>query len=91
MRMLSGNPRARNWLENLWTEANELRSISQTIISAWGLSFRIASFIWAAFFKSLAAITILTPLFAITLAVSAPIPEVPPNWKKNKKHFKLIN
>lgn len=79
MRMLSGSPRARNSLQNLWTEANELRSISHTIISASGLSFWIASFTWAAFFKSLAGITIFTPLFANTLAVSAPIPEVAPN------------
>lgn len=84
MRMLSGNPRARKWLQNLWTEAKELRSISNTIISASGLSFWIASFTWAAFFKSLAGITILTPLFANTLAVSAPIPEVAPFQTKTK-------
>lgn len=81
MRMFSGSRRAKNWEQNLLTEVRELRSISIIISSAFGLSLWIASFTFAAFAKSLAGITILTPLFANTLAVSAPIPEVAP------KHF----
>ena len=78
MRMLSGSPKAANSIQNLLTEAKELRSISDTKISASGPSLLILSFTFAAFFMSLAAITILTPLFAKTLAVSSPIPDVAP-------------
>lgn len=78
MRMLSGSPEAAKSTQNLLTEAKELRSISDTKISASALSLLILSFTFAAFFRSLAAITILTPLFAITLAVSSPIPDVAP-------------
>lgn len=77
-RMLRGSPRDKNSKQNLFTEVNELRSISSRIISASGLSFWIASFTLAAPFRSLAGITILTPLFANTRAVSAPIPDVAP-------------
>ena len=78
MRILRGKWRDKNCEENLVTEANELKSISKIIMWAEGVSFMIASFTSAAFFIFLAAITILTPFFANTLAVSAPIPDVAP-------------
>lgn len=86
MRMLSGNPRERNWEQNLLTEAIELRSISSNVISASGISLSIFSLTMAAFFKFLAGIIILTPLFARTLAVSAPIPDVAPKFGKRKEN-----
>lgn len=76
--MLRGNPRDKNSEQNLLIEANELKSISNNIISAFGVSFWILSLTSLALFKSLAGITTLTPLFANTLAVSAPIPDVAP-------------
>jgi len=79
MRILRGNSKAKNSEQNLCTEAKELRSISNRITSALGLSFWILSLTSLAFLKSLAPITTLTPLFANTLAVSAPIPEVAPS------------
>lgn len=82
--MLRGNLRARNSVQNLLMEENELKSISISIISASGLSFWIFSFTSEAFFKSLAGITIFTPLLAKILAVSSPIPDVAPN--KNHTH-----
>lgn len=78
MRMLRGNPRARNRAQNLRIEAIELKSISITTISAVGVSRRILSLTSAALFTSLAGIISLNPLFANTLAVSAPIPDVAP-------------
>lgn len=78
MRMWSGSCKDKNSAENLWIEANELKSISNNIIWAIGVSFCINSFKISAFFKSLAGNTILTPLFANTLAVSDPIPDVAP-------------
>lgn len=85
MRMFRGSPRARKPEQNLFTETNELISVSNIIISAFGLSFCIASFTPAAFFKSLAGITILIPFLASALAVSTPIPDVAPLKKKNSK------
>lgn len=64
-------------------------------MSAQGLCFFMASFSMAAFFKSLAGITNLTPLFANILAVSAPIPDVAPvkfsiiGIRKNYNEFKF--
>ena len=81
MRILSGSSKAKNLEQNLCTEPKELRSTSNRITSAFGLSFCIFSITSLAFLKSLAAITTLTPLFANTLAVSAPIPEVAPSIK----------
>lgn len=78
MRMLRGKWRDKKWEQNLVTEAMELKSISIIKIWADGFSFKIVSFTSSAFFIFLAAITILTPLFAKTLAVSAPIPDVAP-------------
>lgn len=66
-------------------EANEHRFSSSTIISAWGLSFSIISLVLVALFMSLAGMTSLTPLFASTLAVSAPMPEVAPICIHNHK------
>ena len=83
MRILRGSSKAKNSEQNLCTEAKELRSISNRITSAFGLSFWIFSITSFAFFKSLAPITTLTPLFANTLAVSAPIPEVAPSIKNS--------
>lgn len=77
--MLRGSCKAKNSEQNLCTEAKELRSISNTITLAFGVCFCIFSFTSLPFFMSLAPITTLTPLFANTLAVSAPIPEVPPD------------
>lgn len=79
MRILRGNPKARKSEENFLTEAKQLKSVSNIIISAFGVSFCITFFTSAAFFKSLAGITTLTPLLANTLAVSTPIPEVAPS------------
>lgn len=76
--MCRGNPRDKNSEQNLWIEPNELKSISNMIISASALSLSILSFTLSAFLKSLAGITTLTPLLASTLAVSAPIPDVAP-------------
>lgn len=87
MRMFKGSSRDKNSEQNLLMEANELRSISNTIISALGLSLRILSFISLAFFKFLAGIMTLTPLFAITLAVSAPIPDVAPSIVSNPQKY----
>lgn len=78
MSMLRGSPRDRNSEQNLLVEVKELRSIPNTIMSALGDSLRIFSFTSSALLRFLAGITILTPLFASTLAVSAPIPEVAP-------------
>lgn len=78
MRMWRGSCKDKNSAQNLWIEAKELKSISNNIIWAIGVSFCINSFIISAFFTSLAGIIILTPLFASTLAVSAPIPDVAP-------------
>lgn len=82
MRILRDNPSDKNSVQNLFTEVNELKSTSNSTISACGLSFWISSFSSAALLKSLAGITILTPFFANTLAVSAPIPDVAPLKKK---------
>lgn len=90
MRMLSGSPRARKSEQNLFTEASELRSVSNINISASGLSFCITSFTSAAFFKSLAGITILTLLLANTLAVSTPMPDVAP-VNKNQSYSAFMN
>lgn len=83
MRILRGISSDKNSEQNFLMEANELRSISKTMMSAFGCSFCIFSFTLAAFLKSLAGITIFTPLFANTLAVSAPIPDVAPINTKN--------
>lgn len=92
--MCRGSPRDKNSEQNLLMEANELRSISNTITSAFGLSFWILSFISPAFFKSLAGMITLTPLLAITLAVSAPMPDVAPSISnpqhQNSTQFSLI-
>lgn len=85
MRMLRGKFRDRNSEQNLLMEVKELRSISSTVMSAFGDSLRILSFTSSAFLRFLAGITILTPLFASTLAVSAPIPEVAPAAPRKKK------
>lgn len=90
MRILRGNSKAKNSEQNLCTEAKELRSISNRITSAFGLSFRIFPLTSLAFSMSLAPITTLTPLLAKTLAVSAPIPEVAPSIK-NLTNNNLIN
>ena len=94
MRILRDNPSDKNSVQNLFTEVNELKSTSNSTISACGLSFRISSFSSAALLKSLAGITILTPFFANTLAVSAPIPDVAPLKKKieitKPKSFYLV-
>jgi len=84
MRILRGSSKAKNSEQNLCTEPKELRSISNRTTSAFGLSFCMFLFTSLAFFKSLAAITTLTPLFANTLAVSAPIPELAPSIKSSK-------
>lgn len=81
--MLSGSPRDKNSAQNLLMEVKELRSISNNMILAFGDSCKILSLTSAAFLKFLAGITILTPLFANTLDVSAPIPEVAPSRPKN--------
>jgi len=90
MRMLRGSPRARKPEQNLFTETNELISVSNIIISAFGLSFCITSFTPAAFVKSLAGITILIPFLASALAVSTPIPDVAP-LKKKKIKIKILS
>lgn len=90
MRMLSGSPRARKPEQNLLTETNELISVSNITISAFGLSSRITSFSSSAFFRSLAGITILKPFLASALAVSTPIPDVAP-FEKNKKLLTCIH
>lgn len=59
-------------------------------MSAQGLCFFMASFSKAAFFKSLAGITNLTPLFANALAVSAPIPDVAPA-EEIEKNFSSVH
>lgn len=79
MRILRGRSKAKNWEQNLCTEAKELRSIFNRITSAFGLSFNILSLTSLPFLKSLTPITTLTPLFANTLAVSAPTPELAPS------------
>lgn len=91
MRILRGSSKAKNSEQNLCTEAKELRSISNRITSAWGLSFWIFSLTSLAFLKSLAPITTLTPLFANTLAVSAPIPEVAPSIKNSTTNYNFIS
>ena len=89
MRILRGNLRARNSEQNFCTEARELRSISKIIISAFGVSLWILSLTSLALFKSLAPITTLTPLFANTLAVSAPIPDVAPSLIQTNNNIKM--
>lgn len=90
MRMCRGNPKDKNSEQNLWIEAKELRSISRMIISACGLPLCMLSFTFCAFVRSLAGITILTPLFARTRAVSAPMPDVAPWCTKIKKTRLLL-
>lgn len=85
MRIWRGSPNDKKSEQNFWIEANELKSISNKIISAAGLSFCMDSFTSAALIKSLAGIIILTPFFASTLAVSAPIPDVAPYYTKQLK------
>lgn len=89
IKILSGNPEARNSEQNLVTELKELRLISIIITSASGISFRILSLTPAARFKFLAVITTLTPHLAKTLAVSAPIPDVAPIFKERKMDYIL--
>lgn len=83
MRMLRGNRSDKKAEQNFWMEANELRSISIRKISAPGVSSWIHALTSAALLRSLAGMTSLRPLFASTLAVSAPMPEVAPAVKQH--------
>lgn len=78
MRMFRGNFRDKKLEQNLVMEVKEVRSISRTMMVALVYSSNIFCFISSAFLRFLAAITILIPLIASTLAVSAPIPDVAP-------------
>lgn len=91
MRMLSGNRSDKKAEQNLWMEANELRSISMRKISAPGVSSWIHALTSAALLRSLAGMTSLRPLLASTLAVSAPMPEVAPVVKQHSNPKKVIN
>ena len=78
IRILRGNPRLRNWFTKERTEERELRSMRRMMILALGVSCKIELLRVCAALTFLAGITTHAPLFANTLAVSAPIPDVAP-------------
>lgn len=82
MRRLRGKLRDSNSATKLRTEARELRSSAIAKISASGDSDRIRDFVSSAVFMLRAGRISRAPRFANTLAVSAPIPDVPPATTK---------
>lgn len=80
MRRLRGKFRYSNSATKFRTELRELRSRAITMISASGTSDRIRVFVSSAAFTLRAGKISLTPRFARTLAVSAPIPDVAPAY-----------
>uniref|UniRef100_A0A2P2QEQ4 Short-chain dehydrogenase TIC 32ic isoform X1 n=1 Tax=Rhizophora mucronata TaxID=61149 RepID=A0A2P2QEQ4_RHIMU len=78
MRRLRGKFRERNSETNLRTELRELRSSAMTVISEPGNSDKRRALASSAAFRLRTGSTSRAPLFANTLAVSAPIPDVAP-------------
>lgn len=89
MRMFKGRLRARNCWTKDRTDERELRSILRGMILAWGVSCKMELLRALAAFKFRAGIITQAPLFASTLAVSAPIPEVAPVHKNQPFEFPL--
>ena len=87
MRRLRGKSKDSNSETKFRTELRELRSSPITMISVSGFSDIILALASSAAFRLLAGNTSLAPLFASTLAVSAPIPDVAPKKISTKNHF----